>query len=173
MKLLLKRVEGCTLPLPEKKTSGACAVDFQVCLEVPHKRLIDFPKGSIVRPSDKKGFIEESSMQFILHPGDTVIVSLGFYADLAHRKLRLLPRSSMLHTQLGIANTWGLIDSDYRGEISAALVNHGKNPIRIKHGDRIIQGEFDRATYFEEVLEVSEMSETDRGTGGYGSTDEN
>lgn len=70
---------------------------------------------------------------------------------------------------LAPANKVGVVDSDYRGEITVALHNHGEQPQRIEDGERIAQlvitpflkAEFDQA---------DELSETERGEGGFGST---
>lgn len=68
-----------------------------------------------------------------------------------------------------LANGVGVIDSDYRGEIGVGLVNLGDNPYTVRPGDRIAQlmvTPVVRPT----VVPVSELDETDRGAGGFGST---
>ena len=84
--------------------------------------------------------------------------------------LCLFPRSG-LATKHGVTlvNAVGLIDSDYRGEIIVPLINLGQFPVTIKDGDRIAQLVVIGITraYFEEV---SELPETARGAGGFGST---
>lgn len=68
-----------------------------------------------------------------------------------------------------ITNSPGTVDSDYRGEIKIILLNLGRTPFVVKKGDRIAQGVLAPVLHacFEEV---DELSETDRGEGGYGHT---
>lgn len=68
-----------------------------------------------------------------------------------------------------LANSIGVIDSDYRGEISVVLINHGKEPFEVRRGDRIAQMMF-VPIYTAAFLPVEELDETDRGAGGFGHT---
>ena len=68
-----------------------------------------------------------------------------------------------------MANSIGVIDSDYRGEISVVLINHGSEPFEIHRGDRIAQMMF-LPVLTAAFLPVDELDETERGTGGFGST---
>jgi dUTP pyrophosphatase len=66
-------------------------------------------------------------------------------------------------------NSPGTIDADYRGEIKVIVINHGEEEFIINHGDRIAQMVIAPVTQFP-VVEVDELSETERGEGGFGST---
>ncbi|MBQ7335733.1 MAG: dUTP diphosphatase [Clostridia bacterium] len=68
-----------------------------------------------------------------------------------------------------MANSIGVIDSDYRGEISVVLINHGSEPFEIHRGDRIAQMMFMPVVHAS-FLPVEELDETERGTGGFGHT---
>ena len=68
-----------------------------------------------------------------------------------------------------LANSIGVIDSDYRGEISVVLINHGAEPFEVRRGDRIAQMMF-VPVYTAAFLPVEELDETDRGAGGFGHT---
>ncbi|MBE6601176.1 MAG: dUTP diphosphatase [Ruminococcaceae bacterium] len=68
-----------------------------------------------------------------------------------------------------LANGIGVIDSDYRGEISVVLINHGSEPFAVKRGDRIAQMMF-VPVYTAAFLPVDELDETERGAGGFGHT---
>ncbi len=69
-----------------------------------------------------------------------------------------------------LANCVGIIDSDYRGEVKVKLTNDSIDGLMaISHGDRIAQAEI-TPMYRAEFIEVDGLSETDRGTGGFGST---
>ena len=81
------------------------------------------------------------------------------------------PRSGMALKQgLSIANTPGLIDAHYRGELKIIAVNlDPERPIHIERGERIAQLVIQRVPAVE-LVEVDELDETDRGTGGFGSS---
>jgi dUTP pyrophosphatase len=68
-----------------------------------------------------------------------------------------------------VLNSPGTIDSDYRGEVKALLINLGNENFTVKFGDRIAQLIISKYEKVEPVL-VEELSDTSRGTGGYGST---
>lgn len=68
-----------------------------------------------------------------------------------------------------MANSIGVIDSDYRGEISVVLINHGSEPFEIRRGDRIAQMMF-LPVLTAAFLPVDELDETERGAGGFGHT---
>ena len=70
---------------------------------------------------------------------------------------------------LGLANGIGVIDSDYRGELLVALINSGNIPQTVENGERIGQLMI-LPVIAAEYLEVPELDETERGTGGFGST---
>lgn len=70
---------------------------------------------------------------------------------------------------IGLANGVGLIDSDYRGPIKAALINHGQHPYHVAAGERIAQMEI-QAVETPTVNLVDKLDDTARGTGGFGST---
>jgi dUTP pyrophosphatase len=80
------------------------------------------------------------------------------------------PRSGLaLKHGITVLNSPGTIDADYRGEIKVLLINHGKDVFRVEYGDRIAQ--LIISPYEKVNLILSEnISNTDRGTGGYGST---
>ncbi|MBO5295056.1 MAG: dUTP diphosphatase [Clostridia bacterium] len=68
-----------------------------------------------------------------------------------------------------MANSIGVIDSDYRGEISVVLINHGNEPFEVRRGDRIAQMMF-MPVLAANFLTVDELDETERGAGGFGHT---
>ena len=68
-----------------------------------------------------------------------------------------------------LANSIGVIDSDYRGEISVVLINHGTEPFEVRRGDRIAQMMF-VPIYTAAFCAVDELDETERGVGGFGHT---
>lgn len=107
-----------------------------------------------------------------INPGEIVKIPTGLsvapeYADVA---LCILPRSGLASKQgITVINSPGLVDSDYRGEIIVALVNHKETPFVIQHGDRVAQLVI-LPIVRAEFAEVDELDVTDRGRGGFGST---
>ena len=80
------------------------------------------------------------------------------------------PRSGLAYKKgITVLNTPGTIDADYRGEVGVILINHSKNKFVVNNGDRIAQLVFNK---FEQIewSNVEELNETNRGTGGFGST---
>lgn len=79
----------------------------------------------------------------------------------------IFPRSSCYKQRQLLSNCVGVIDSDYRGEVSAVMI--GTTDMSYQAGDRVAQIMFIDAPQVE-LIEVEELSETKRGSGGYGST---
>lgn len=104
-------------------------------------------------------------------PGETVWIPTGLALEVPRGCAGLVYARSSMGVKRGLApaNKVGVIDSDYRGEIRVVLLNHGKEPQTIEHGERVAQ------FLITPVLtpayeEVQELSDTSRGTGGFGST---
>lgn len=106
-----------------------------------------------------------------LAPGERILVPTGIFMALPEGyEAQIRPRSG-LAAKYGISllNSPGTIDADYRGEIKAILVNHSTEPFTIEDGERIAQMVIARYERIE-WEEVENLSETDRGTGGFGHT---
>lgn len=82
---------------------------------------------------------------------------------------RVAPRSG-LAVKSGINVLAGVIDADYRGKIGVVLVNHSHDPFAVKVGDRCAQLILEKCSMFEVEEVVGELSTTERGVGGFGST---
>jgi dUTP pyrophosphatase len=95
--------------------------------------------------------------------GLSVAIPRGFYG-------RVAPRSG-LAVKHGLDVLAGVIDSDYRGEILCALINHGDEPFEIEMGMRIAQLVIESIALMEPAWS-EDLSETERGCGGFGSTGE-
>ena len=104
-------------------------------------------------------------------PGERRAVATGLAFELpAGLEMQVRPRSGLaLKHGITLPNAPGTIDPDYRGELKVIMQNGGSEPVRIARGERIAQLVFAR---FEapEVVETSELGETARGAGGFGST---
>lgn len=110
----------------------------------------------------------------VLIPGQTKVFGTGLYVELPEGTVGLVYARSGLATKYGIApaNKVGVIDSGYRGEIKIALHNHSPYPVQITKGDKVAQL---IVTPFIQpkivcVDELSDLSDTERGDGGFGST---
>ncbi|MDF8331973.1 dUTP diphosphatase [Novosphingobium cyanobacteriorum] len=140
--VLVKRLPGNEdLPLPAYATDGAAGMD-------------------VVSAEDVE-----------LAPGARHAVATGLAIAIpAGYEVQVRPRSGLaLKHGVTVANAPGTIDSDYRGEVKAILINLGTEPFAIRRGDRVAQlvlAPVTRAGW----VEVSELDETARGEGGFGST---
>lgn len=108
---------------------------------------------------------------FYLSPGEQIVVGTGIaiavpmgYAAFVHPRSGLAARYG-----ISVTNAPGTIDSGYRGEVKAILINHGDYPVRFEPGDRIAQLVIQRYEHVE-WAEVDSLDETERGIGGFGST---
>jgi len=82
----------------------------------------------------------------------------------------VLPRSGLARTQgISLVNGPGLIDSGYRGEIEVLVINHGQEPVVFEQGQRIAQLVVVPVADFK-LNEVGELEDSERGTGGFGSS---
>lgn len=104
-------------------------------------------------------------------PGETAFVPTGLAMELPAGYVGLIYARSGLACKrdLAPANKVGVIDSDYRGEFIVALHNHGKNPQTISHGERVAQLVITPVLNVS-FMEAEELSDTQRATGGFGST---
>tara|TARA_B100000575_G_C22993954_1_gene573006 strand:- start:313 stop:759 length:447 start_codon:yes stop_codon:yes gene_type:complete len=107
----------------------------------------------------------------ILQPGAYQLISTGLFVALpAGTELQIRPRSGLaLKYGITVLNAPGTIDADYRGEIGVILINHSAQPFTIKNGERIAQlvlARHERIAW----TETENLPESQRGTGGFGST---
>ncbi len=111
------------------------------------------------------------SAPLTLSPGATALVPTGIHIAIPiGYEGQVRPRSGLaLKHGLTVLNTPGTIDSDYRGEVKVILINLGSEPITIQPGDRIAQIVFSPVVQAE-FVPVRDLSPSERGTGGFGST---
>lgn len=107
----------------------------------------------------------------LLNPMERKLIPTGLHIELPEGfEAQIRPRSGLAYKHgIGIVNSPGTIDADYRGEIKVLLINFSAEPFEINSGDRIAQMIVAR---HEKVSweEVEILNETSRGTGGYGHT---
>ena len=155
----IMRIIKCVVDgmLPEYADTGSSGMDLKAW------------KYCKIRELDKAlNFPEEG---VCLYSGDRILIKTGLCIQLPKGyEAQVRPRSGLaLKHGISVVNTPGTIDESYRGDIGVILINHGKYPFLIKEGDRIAQLVFQKVEKFQ--LKISEeLSDTGRGTGGYGST---
>ena len=100
--------------------------------------------------------------------GGRLLIPLGFAIEIPRGYEGVIrPRSSL--SKIGLDCTIGTIDSDYRGEVMACIINNSGEKYRIEEGARICQMKIQRAERFR-FVPAPELSETERGEKGFGST---
>jgi dUTP diphosphatase len=106
-----------------------------------------------------------------LAPGGRVVIPTGLAMALpAGTEAQIRPRSGLAARHgVTVLNTPATIDADYRGEIGVLLINHGTEPFVVRRGERIAQLVIARVAQAQ-LLPVSALPPTSRGTGGWGST---
>ncbi len=108
----------------------------------------------------------------VLQPGEFQNIPTGIAIELPGEQYVALIFSRSGHGAkhgVSLVNSVGVIDSDYRGEISVGLINHGTAPLTVRHGDRIAQMMI-TTCLMPELVETDALSDTVRGAGGFGST---
>ena len=115
--------------------------------------------------------VRSAEEDFVLEPQEIRLVSTGLVMELpGGMECQVRPRSGLaLRHGITLANSPGTIDPDYRGELRIILKNGGAKSVVIPRGDRIAQLVFQRFLT-PDVVEVSELSATERGEDGFGST---
>ena len=116
-------------------------------------------------------FKADTDEPMVIEPMERVLVPTGIYMELPEGyECQVRPRSGMAYKYgITVANTPGTIDTDYRGEIKVILINLSKEKYIVYPGDRIAQGviaKYEQVTF----KEVTELSSTERGEGGFGHT---
>jgi len=138
--------------------------------KLPHAKELALPSyetGSAAG-MDIRAALEES---IILKVGERTLIPTGLVMALPNGyEAQIRPRSGLaIRNGITMLNSPGTIDSDYRGEVKVIAINHGQEDFIINHGDRIAQMVISPVVQLP-VKEVSELGETERGEGGFGST---
>jgi len=106
-----------------------------------------------------------------IDPGKTAIIPTGLALSVPKGfEVQIRPRSGLAaKKKISVLNTPGTIDSDYRGEIKVILINQGQETFKVEKGLRIAQMVVCPVVQAQ-IKEVEDLSETERGKGGFGST---
>ncbi|MCR4639597.1 dUTP diphosphatase [Ruminococcus sp.] len=143
MKLTFKKLDPKAV-IPSRATKGSAGLDLCACLDAP----------------------------VTIEAGEIKMIPLGITAEPDREDIALLiyPRSG-LSSKYGVslANCVGVVDSDYRGAWFVPLINHGKEPFTVEHGMRIAQL-IPTSILMPEIEVSDQLSETERGAGGFGSS---
>jgi len=142
--LKIKKLDNAKdLPLPKYETAGSAGMDLLAAIDEP----ITIASGEVK----------------LIKTGIAIALEKGFEAQVR-------PRSGLaLKNGITVLNSPGTVDSDYRGEVCAILINHSKVDFTVTRGMRIAQIVIAKHEYAE-IIEVSNLDETTRGAGGFGST---
>ena len=107
----------------------------------------------------------------ILAVGESKLIKTGIFMELpVGFEAQVRPRSGLAYKHMiSVTNTPGTIDCDYRGEVGVLLINHGSDVFHIERGDRIAQMVINELPIVNITL-TDKLSETVRGSGGFGST---
>lgn len=151
--------------LPEYATEGAANFDLRVHL---NSKLDGNLVGVSIYYSNGSEY-HLAPASFILSPGDRALIPLGFAIELPKdKKLEIYSRSGLsIKDGIIVLNAPGQVDSDYRGCVCVIIKNEGSKEFIINEGDRICQGTIVNVNKCEFKL-VNNLSETNRGIGGFG-----
>jgi len=142
VKIKIKRLDGHKdIPIPSYETEGSAGMDLRAAVEE----------------------------RVTLNPGEIRLIPTGLMVSIPRGyEGQIRPRSGLaLKRGIGMVNSPGTIDSDYRGEIGVIMINWGASPFIINRGDRIAQMLISRV-FRAGLLEVDELDSTERGEGGFG-----
>ncbi|MGB0506255.1 MAG: dUTP diphosphatase [Pikeienuella sp.] len=136
-----------TLPPPAYESTGAAGADLRCSLAA-----------------------EDRENGLTLAPGSRALIPTGLRMAIpAGYEIQIRPRSGLAFKKgLTVCNAPGTIDSDYRGEVKALLINLGDAPVIISHGDRVAQMVLAPVT--QAIFTPGTLDDTTRGAGGFGST---
>ena len=142
VKVLIKKLDSA-VEIPNYKTTGASGMDLMAFIKEPIKLA---PKSSCLVPTG---------------------LSVAFSEEY---EIQIRPRSGLAaKSNIGVLNTPGTIDSDYRGELKIILFNHGNKDFIVNNNDRVAQMVLMPILKME-LEEVDQLPESIRGSGGFGST---
>jgi dUTP pyrophosphatase len=141
--LRLRPNSDADIPLPRYMTAQSAGMDICIAIE----KEVVLQKGAIA----------------LLPTGFAMALPRGYEAQIR-------PRSGLAAKHgIGLINSPGTIDADYRGEVKIAVINMGQNPYTFRRGDRVAQMVIQKV-YQADLQEVKDLAETRRSSGGFGHT---
>lgn len=159
MDLKIKKLTETTIIPTKAHESDAC---FDIYANCPDAVYVEWDV-------DSAKFITKPGIK--LYPNQAITINTGFCTEIPEGYFApVFCRSGMgIKKHLRLSNSVGIIDSSYRGEWMVALHNDGDKPQIINHGDRIAQFAI-LPVLNVNLIETDSLEETERGTGGFGST---
>ncbi len=130
--------------IPQRATTGSAGLDLSACIDE----------------------------DIVISAGEIKLIPTGLSGapDTENVALMIYPRSGLASKNgISLANCVGVVDSDYRGEIKVALINHSSESFTVTDGMRIAQLVV-TPIVLPEIIETDSLDETDRSSGGFGST---
>jgi len=145
IRIKIKRIESRfnDIPLPSYSTEGSSGMDIRAAV------------------------IED----LFIEPGQITLVPTNLSVEIpVGYEIQVRPRSGLAAKYgIGVLNSPGTIDSDYRGEVKIILINFGKEKFKISRGDRIAQIVVSKV-YIGSIIESDDLNSSSRGSGGFGHT---
>ena len=131
------------IPLPSYSTTGSSGMDIRAAIE----------------------------NELLIEPGQVKLVPTNLSVEIpAGYEIQVRPRSGLAAKYgIGVLNSPGTIDSDYRGEVKIILINFSKEQFKISRGDRIAQIVVSKV-YIGNIIESDDLNSSSRGSGGFGHT---
>ncbi len=156
--------------LPAFATEGSACFDLRACLTEETKLKTYSPHNKEIVIPARPG--AGNKLMAVLHPQFRTLVPTGLIFDIPKSNvLKLYPRSGMsVKYGIGLANSVGVIDSDYVEELFIAIYNMSDTPINIFHGDRLAQGVLEDVKQYTIVERKSRPEQKTDRAGGIGST---
>jgi dUTP pyrophosphatase len=143
--LKIKRLssEFNDIPLPSYSTEGSSGMDIRAAVKE----------------------------DMFINPGEVALVPTNLSVEIPEGyEVQVRPRSGLaIKNGIGLLNSPGTIDSDYRGEIKIIMMNFGKEKFKISRGDRIAQLILSKY-YYANIIESDDLNDSSRGEGGFGHT---
>ena len=157
-KKTIKVVNKSTNPLPKYETPDSAGMDIRAWVNDDN-----FP-GHLADWDEVEKCVR-------IFSGGRALIHTGLYIELPKGyEAQVRPRSGLALKQgITVLNTPGTIDADYRGEVGVILINMGDDPVEIHTGDRIAQIVISKCEQLD-FTEAEDLSETERGEGGFGHT---
>lgn len=168
--------------LPKRATKASAARDIRANLDLVNPKFVFAGFIDMLDKSVETGIAgniigrsgDQSKKVLVLNPGGRALIPSGLKIEIPEGySMDVRPRSGLaLKYGIGILNSPGLIDQDYRGDVGVIVINLGTDPIVIVDGERIAQVKLQHDVDFEfDVVETEdELAITDRGAGGFNST---
>lgn len=177
---LIETIQSLDSPSKEKTKNNSQTQDIDYNkIQIKYVNTSDNPDPIWAKEGDSgfdlRACLPKSEKEVILQPFERILIPTGLYFELPlGYELQIRPRSG--HSfKTGLMAILGTVDTGYRGEVKVIMINLNNTPQKIEQGERIAQGVVTTriSTEFGKLIKlksVDELTETERGSGGFGST---